>query len=154
MSLGVGVGVAGEHHLGAEIAHRLHFDVRRRLRHDDERVQLRCTGRVCHALRVIAGAGRDDAACTVRLGNVRDPVVGAAELVAEDRLQIFAFQQHLVLQPLRQTRRRLERRFLGDIVDAAVEDEPQHLVRADHAVGRRVVAEVRMVHRGHRGVSE
>ena len=48
------------------------------------------------ALRVIAGAGRDDAPCAFGLGEVRDAVVGAAQLVAEDRLQIFALQQDLV----------------------------------------------------------
>ena len=43
-------------------------------------------GREGDALRVIAGAGRDDAARALLGGEMRDPVVGAAKLEAEDRL--------------------------------------------------------------------
>ena len=39
------------------------------------------------ALRVVAGAGGDDAAGALLVGQVRDLVVGAAQLEAEDRLQ-------------------------------------------------------------------
>ena len=49
-----------------------------------------------HALRVVAGARRDDAAGALGVGQVGDPVVGAAQLVAEDRLQILALEQDLV----------------------------------------------------------
>ena len=42
-------------------------------------------GRERHALRVVAGAGRDDATRPFRVCHVRDAVVGAAQLVAEYR---------------------------------------------------------------------
>ena len=80
------------------------------------------------------------AAMTPRLRSsgcqMRDPVVGAAQLVAEDRLQVFALEQDLVLQAARQPRRRIERSFLRDVVDAAGEDQPQHLVRRGRTLGR------------------
>ena len=40
---------------------------------------------------------------------VRDLVVGTAQLEGKHRLQIFAFEQHAIAQTLRQARRRLER---------------------------------------------
>ena len=80
------------------------------------------------ALRVIAGARRDDAARALGVGEVGDPVVGAAQLVAEDRLQVLALEQDLVAEPPRQPRRRLERRLVRDVVDAAGQDQPQHRV--------------------------
>ena len=55
-----------------------------------------------HALRMVAGAGRDHAARALDLGHVRDAVVGAAQLEAEDRLQILPLEQHLVAEAARQ----------------------------------------------------
>ena len=83
-------------------AHRLDLDLRRGLRHDDERADAEVAGRERHALRVVAGAGRDDAARPLGVGQVRDPVVGAAQLEAEDRLQVLALEQDLVAEPARQ----------------------------------------------------
>ena len=37
--LGIAVAVARQHHLGAHGSHRIHFDARRRLRHDDDRAE-------------------------------------------------------------------------------------------------------------------
>ena len=37
--LGIAIAVACQHHLGAHGAHRIHFDARRRLRHDDDRAE-------------------------------------------------------------------------------------------------------------------
>ena len=79
-----------------------------------------------HALRMVAGARRDDAAGALGLGHVRDAVVGAAQLVAEDRLQVLALEQHLVAEAARQPVRPVERRLVRDVVDAAVQDQPQH----------------------------
>ncbi len=127
--LGVSVAVACQDYFGAQIPYRLDFDLGRRLRHDDERAQAEMPGRVGHALRVIACTGGNDAARTLGIGQVRDAVVRAPELVAEYRLQIFTFQKHPVLQPPRKEERRLERRFMGDVVDTAGEDQPQHRFR-------------------------
>ena len=126
--LGFGVAVAGKHNLRAKRPHGLDLDLRRRLRHHDERAQAEVPRRERHALRVVAGARRDDAARALGGGHVRDPVVGAAQLVAEDRLQILALEEDLVLEPPRQVKRRFERRLVGDVVDAAGEDQPEHRV--------------------------
>ena len=73
---------------------------------------------------MVAGAGGDDAARPLLVGQVRDLVVGAAQLEAEDRLQVLALEQHLVAETLGQPRRRVERRLARHVVDAA----GQHVV--------------------------
>ena len=82
--------------------------------------------RVRDALRVIAGACGDHAARALGVGHVGDPVVGAAQLVAEDRLQVLALEEHLVPEPPRQVQRGFERRLVRHVVHAAREDQPQH----------------------------
>ena len=67
---------------------------------------------------------------------VRDPVVGAAQLEAEDRLQVLALEQDLGAEAPRQPRRRVERRLPAHVVDAAREDEAQHLVAGRRRAGR------------------
>ena len=123
--LGLVVAVAGQHHLSAHRPHRIHLDPRRRLRHDDDRAQTELLRRERHALRVIAGAGGDDAARPLLVGEMRDLVVGAAQLEAEDRLQILALQQHLVVETLGQPGRLVERRLPRHVVDAT----GQHVVK-------------------------
>ena len=120
--LRVAVGVARQHDLGAHAAHRVHLDPRRRLRHDDDRAQTELARGKRHALRVVAGARGDDAAGALLLGEMRDLVVGAAQLEAEDRLQILALEQHGVAETARESRRRIERRFARHVVDAAGQD--------------------------------
>ena len=120
--LRVGVAVAGQHDLGAHGSHRIHFDPRRRLRHDDDRAEPELARREGDALRMIAGARRDDAAGALVGRQVRDLVVGAAKLEAEDRLQVLALEEHRVAEPARQAWRRIERRLTRDVVDAAGED--------------------------------
>ncbi len=53
---------------------------------------------------------------------MRDAVVGAAQLEAEDRLQILALEMDARAEPRRQQRRRIERRIARDVVDAAGQD--------------------------------
>ena len=78
-----------------------------------------------HALGMIAGARGDDAARPFDVLQVRNLVVGAAELEAEDGLQILALEQDLVLQPPRQAGRQIERRLTRHVVDAARQDVVQ-----------------------------
>ncbi len=125
--LGLIVVVAGQHHFGAHRLHRIHLDARRRLRHDDDRAQPQLLRGVGDALRVIPGARGDDAARALLLSEMRDLVVRAAQLEAEDRLEIFALEQHLVVQTLGQSGRRIERRLAGDVVDAAGQDVVEQL---------------------------
>ena len=58
---------------------------------------------------MVAGARRDDAAGALVRRQMRDLVVGAAQLEAEDRLQVLALEQHRVAETAREARRRIER---------------------------------------------
>ena len=60
-------------------------------------------------------------------GQMRDLVVGAAQLEAEDRLQVLALEEDLVAEPRGQAWRRVERRLPRHVVDAAGEDVVEKL---------------------------
>jgi hypothetical protein len=96
--LRIGVAVAEQHDLGPEIAYRIHLDLRSRLRHHDHRANLQMPCGKRDPLGVIPRARRDDAALALFRTQMRDPVVSAAQFVAEDWLQVLAFQQDLVVQ--------------------------------------------------------
>ena len=126
VGLGIRVAVAREDHFGAHLAHGLHLDLGRGLRHHDDGAKTEVARRVRDALSMIPRAGRNDSPPALVVGHVRDAVVGAAELEAEDGLKIFAFEEHPVLEPRRQSGGGLEGRFLGHVVDAARQDQAQH----------------------------
>ena len=96
VGLRVGIAVAVQLDLGAHAAHRVDLDLRRGLRHHDDGAQPELARGERDALRVIAGAGGDDAAGALLGVEVRDAVVGAAQLEAEDRLQVLALEMHRV----------------------------------------------------------
>ncbi len=133
--LRVGVAVAREHDLGAHGAHRVHLDLRRRLRHDDHGVETELARRERDTLRVVAGARGDDAASGLVCPEVRNLVVRAAQLEAEHRLQILALEEDLVAETARQPRREVERRFARDVVDAAREDVVEQPGQTGHWTG-------------------
>ena len=122
------VAIAGQHDLRAERLDRVDLDLRGRPRHDDDGAQAEALRREGDALRVIAGAGGDDAARAILRRQPGDPVVGAADLEAEDRLEVFALEQHLVVEPPRQARRQIERRFPGHFVHTAGQNLAQERV--------------------------
>ena len=64
--VGIGVGVAVQHDLGAARRDRVDLDARRGDRHDDHRPAAQPLRRERHALRVVAGARRDHAAAQAR----------------------------------------------------------------------------------------
>ena len=65
-----------------------------------------------------------------------DPVVGAAQLEAEDGLQVLALQQDRAPSRRREARRRVERGLAGDVVDAARQHVVQQRGRGLLAHGR------------------
>ena len=67
MSLSFGVMVSRQHDLRIESSDRINLDIRRRLRHDDDGPYSEMLRRKCDALRVIAGARRDDTDRAFRL---------------------------------------------------------------------------------------
>ncbi|KAK0350862.1 hypothetical protein LTR94_027294, partial [Friedmanniomyces endolithicus] len=132
---GVGVGVveafAVQHDLAAQPLNRRHLDARRGGRHDDGRRRSAFGRRQRHPLRVIARRGADDAARQFGLREGRDPVVGAADLEREDRLQILALQQGGAPDPRRQPLQRVERGLLGHVIDAGGQDAADGVLHDD-----------------------
>ncbi len=123
--MGVAVAVAVQHDLAAQRMHGVDLQLRCRHRHHDDGAAAQLLRRQRHALRVVAGRGADDAA-RQRLGvQVRHLVVRAAQLEAENRLLVFALEQHVVADAARQRARRLECGFTRHVVDAGGEDALQ-----------------------------
>ncbi len=133
MGLRIGVAVADQHHIRPHRPHGVDLDLRRGLRHDDRRLQTELAGRVGDTLRMIAGAGCDDAARPFVLAQMRDLVVGAPKLEAENGLQVFALEEHLVRQPARQTRGGIERGLPSYVVHAALENVVEQLIEHGRA---------------------
>ncbi|CAM3558653.1 hypothetical protein PSFL111601_28355 [Pseudomonas floridensis] len=71
---------------------------------------------------MVARRGRHHAASRFLGRQLRQLVIGAANLEGEHRLQVFALEQHLIAEPLGQLPRALQRSFDGDVVDAGGED--------------------------------
>jgi hypothetical protein len=114
--------VAVQHHLAAEISHGAHLDGRGGQRHHDGGGDAAALRGQCHALRMIAGRGADDTALRHRVGQVRNLVVGAAQLEREHRLQVLALEHHGVADAARQARRRLQWGLHRHVVDAGLEN--------------------------------
>ena len=125
--LRVAVAVAPKQHFGAELANGFNLDRGRRLRHHDHRAQPKVARRKGDALGVVAGTGCDHAASAI-LGQVRDPVVCAAQLVSEDWLLVFPLEQHVMAEPRRKPPSGIERCLSRHVVDPAGEDQSQHRV--------------------------
>src|SRR6185436_15822013 len=88
----------------------------------DDGAQSELARRERDPLGMVAGAGGDDAAGALVGRQVRDLVVGAAQLEAEDRLQVLALEEDRVAETARQAGRGVERRLARDVVDPARED--------------------------------
>ena len=132
VGLGVRVAVARQHDLRPHGLDRLDLDLGRGLRHHDDGLQTEVSGRVGHALGVVAGAGSDDAPRLLLRTQVGDAVVGPPQLEAEDGLEVLALEQHPRAETTRQARGVLERRLPGHVVDAARE----HVVQKRRIGGR------------------
>ena len=120
--LRLGIAVAHQHDLGTERLDRVNLDLRRRPRHDDDGANAQAARGKGDALCVIPCARGDHAAAPLFRSQPRNPVVGAADLEAEDRLRVLALQQHVVVKTPRQAGRNVQRRLVDDLVDAAREN--------------------------------
>ena len=147
MAGGLVEGVADDHGFAAARPHARDLDAGRRARHDDDRRDAEPLAREGDALRVVAGRGRDDAARQRFARQARHLVIGAADLEREDRLEVFALEQHAVVEPRRQRGQGVERRADRDVVDARGEDAARVVVEV-HRVGRRLRPGQVQVHRG------
>ncbi|MNT11612.1 hypothetical protein D3C72_1465030 [compost metagenome] len=122
MGVGVVEAVAVQDHVSTQSLDRPHLDAGRRGRHDDGRDRAAPGRRQGHALGVIARRGADDAARQFGLAQGGDLVIGPANLEREDRLQVLALQQGRAVQPRRQPLQRVQRGFLGHVIDAGGQD--------------------------------
>ena len=134
--VGVGIALAVQHHVAAEAAHRVDLELRRGGGHHDDGGGAQLAGAHRHALRVVAGRGADHAAGQLLGRQVRHLVVGAAQLEAEDRLLVFALEQHRVAQPLAEVARPLQRRLDRHVVHPRIEDAGQVVGRGE-GMGRK-----------------
>ncbi len=114
--------VAVQHYVAAEVEHGLDLDVRRGLRHHDHRGDAPALRGQRDALRVVARRRADHAALRRLIVEVRDLVVGPAQLEREDRLQVLALEEDGIAEPPAEAWRGLERGFDGDVVYARLED--------------------------------
>jgi hypothetical protein len=123
--VGVAVGVAVQHGDRAARLDRRDLQLRRGNRHHDDCPASQPARRQCDALRVIAGRRCDYPARQLGGAQVDHLVVGTSQLEREHRLDVLALDQHVVAEPLRQVRGRLEGRLLRHVIDAGVEDALQ-----------------------------
>ncbi|MNO94079.1 hypothetical protein D3C76_856910 [compost metagenome] len=101
---------AMQYRIGAPATNSDHLQLRRSGRHYDGGTDPQLPRCQRHTLRMITGRSRDHAASLLRVAQLHQLVVGAADLEGKGRLQVFALEQDLVAQCLRQGRCRLQRR--------------------------------------------
>ncbi len=128
MFIGLVVAVAVQHGARAIAAHRRDLDLRGGARHDDQRLDPAFAGAQRHALRVIARRSGDHAPRAFLVGQVRNLVVGAANLEREHRLQVFTLHPYRIAQSLTEARRGFQGRLARDFIHARVEDHFQIIV--------------------------
>ncbi|MCY1441395.1 hypothetical protein D9M71_577090 [compost metagenome] len=114
--------VTVQHHVAAARAHAADLEFRRCRRHDDACIDTQLPRRQRHTLGMVASRSCDHTAGALLRIQLRQARVGATDLEGEGRLQVFAFEQHLVAQLFAQRPGRLQGRLLGNIVDWRGED--------------------------------
>ena len=73
---------------------RLHFDLWRIARHQDDVFDAEQSRRQSHGLGMVARGKSDDSCVTLLLGEVGEGVVGTAELKSSNPLKILTFEKH------------------------------------------------------------
>ena len=87
--------VAKQHHLGAAIPHRIHFDAGRISAHNDGGANTQLLRRNSHALGVVARRGGNHPDGLLLFCQLSHFVVGPAQLKTVDRLHVFALKADL-----------------------------------------------------------
>ena len=107
-----------QHDVGAVLARRLQLGQGDPDGHEDRRGDAELARGERDALGVVAGRGRDDAARLLVVGQLREAVVGAPDLVRAGALQVLALEVHGRPEQLGEEPRALHRRDAGDARDA------------------------------------
>ena len=137
VGVGIGIAVAMQHHLAAQRLHSIDFQSGCGHRHDDDGAGAQFARAQCHALGMVARRGADDAFVQLGGTQLHHLVVGPAQLEAEHRLLVFAFQQDLVFKALAEDGRDIQIGFLGHVIDLGGEDFLQVIGRLQvHFAGR------------------
>jgi len=132
--VGVGVAVAGQHHLAAQGLDGIDLDLGCGRGHHDHRAAAQLLGPQGHALGVVAGRRADHAALQLLGRQVGHLVVGAPQLEAEHGLLVLALQQHLVVQAAAEVLGGLQVRLHGHVVDTGRQDLGQ-VVKGGEVLG-------------------
>ena len=131
------VGVAVQHHARPEIAHRIDLDARGVPPHHDVGLDAELARRERHALGMVARGCGDDTPGPVRVGKLRHPVVGPAQLERVDRLQVLPLQSHPVAETGRDVAGVLQRGLNRDIVDTRGENLLDVVFQFSHETAER-----------------
>ena len=110
-------GAACEHDLGAVVAGGLHLGDRGPLRHEDRGAHAESPRSQRHALRMIARARRDDSAQPLLVVELRDAVVGAADLERSRALEVLGDEVDGAADRLEQPARARRRQVADDALE-------------------------------------
>ncbi len=121
VDIGVAVGIAVQHHVGAAALHGFDFYLRGGGGHHDGGFALQALRRQRHPLGMVAGGSRDHPALERCGRKLHHLVVGPAQLEREYRLQILALEHDRVADAARQVGREFQRAFDRHVVDAGGE---------------------------------
>ena len=113
----VSVCVAVQHHVAAEVAHRIDLDARRVATHDNMRLDAEPVRRQRHALGMVARRGGDHVPRALRIGKLGDLVVRAAHLEGKGGLHVLSLQPDLVAKPRRNVVGALQWRLHREVID-------------------------------------
>ncbi len=120
--IGLVVLIAVQHDFGAQIGDRLHLDVGRRQRHDDDRRNAASARAERHTLGMVAGRCADHAALRADRRQLGDLVVGAANFERKHRLEVFTLEEHAIVEAARKAGCRFQRGLDGDVIYLGFED--------------------------------
>ena len=96
--IGIVVRHTFQYHFAASALYRVNFDFRRSLRHHNHRTATQILRRQSHTLRMVARACGNHATIQSFFRQLRHFVVRAANFERKHRLQIFTFEQNLIVQ--------------------------------------------------------
>ncbi len=120
--VGIGIGIAVQHHLATAPLHGLNLDLWGGRGHDNGGLAAQFFRRQCHALGMVARRGSDHALGQLCRGQLRHLVVRPAQLEGKHRLHVLALQQNAVAATHRQIRSHVQRGFHRHVIYPCVQN--------------------------------
>ena len=117
--IGIVVRHTFQYHFATSALDRVNFDFGRCFRHHDDGAATQILRRQSHTLRMVARACCNHAAIQGFFRQFRHFIVRAADFERKHRLQIFTFEQNLIVQTAWQTACQIQRRFYGHIINGS-----------------------------------